>query len=109
MGEVLEQLGDIDPRQVRLYPAPGKATEQDPIRFNDRKERLCELVDGILVEKVMGVPEAFLASWLGHLLWQFLEKHDLGFIAGADGPGRLRPGLVRVPDLSFVVTFGRRE
>jgi Uma2 family endonuclease len=102
MGEVLEQLGGIEPRRVRLYPAPGKATEKDLIRFNELKNHLYELVDGILVEKVMGYPEATLASWLGHLLWSFLEKHDLGFIAGADGAARLMAGLVRVPDLSFV-------
>jgi len=36
------------------------------------------------------------------LLCSFLEEQDLGFAAGADGATRLMPGLVRVPDLSFV-------
>jgi Uma2 family endonuclease len=39
---------------------------------------------------------------LAFLLQVFLERHDLGFVAGADGPMRLLPGLVRLPDVSFV-------
>ncbi len=31
-----------------------------------------------------------------------METHDLGFSLGADGTFRLRPGLVRIPDVSFV-------
>ena len=34
--------------------APGTATEQDVVAIHDRENRRCELVDGVLVEKVMG-------------------------------------------------------
>src|SRR5262245_52499593 len=93
MGELLQQLGGIDPGRVRLRPAPGKATEQDLIRLLQRTGRLCELIDGVLVEKVMGHQESFLAVWLAHLLLMHDHKKH-GFPLGADGATRLMPGLV---------------
>ncbi len=63
---------------------------------------MCELVDGVLVEKVMGTLEALLAGWLLHHFWTFLNQHDLGTALGADGMMRLRPKLVRIPDVSFI-------
>jgi Uma2 family endonuclease len=102
MADVLEQLGDIDPRRVRLDPPPGKATENDLLKLEQRTDRLYELVDGTLVEKDMGLPESALALYLAYFLQQFLDEHDLGFLAGADALTRLMPGLVRIPDLSFV-------
>jgi Uma2 family endonuclease len=102
MGEVLKQLGGISPDRVRLHPSPGKATEQDLIRLNEQKKGLYELVDGVLVEKIMGCPESALALWVGHLVQMFLDINDLGFLLGPDGAMRLMPGLIRVPDISFV-------
>jgi Uma2 family endonuclease len=102
LGELLEQLGGISPHRVRLRPAPGTATEQDLLDVLDHTETLCELVDGVLVEKVMGYLEGALALWLGRLLGAFLDQHDLGDLAGADATMRLMPKVVRLPDLSFV-------
>jgi Uma2 family endonuclease len=87
---------------VRLHPPPGTATERDLIRLNDHSNRLYELVDGVLVEKVMGYPESSLTCELIRLLGNFLAQHDLGILGGADGTLRLMPGLVRIPDISFV-------
>ena len=59
MGELLDQLGGISPRRVRLHPTPGTATETDLLlRSHDQTEVACELVNGVLVEKVMGYSEA---------------------------------------------------
>lgn len=102
MEELLEQLGGIAPRRVRLNPLPGQATEKDLLKILDRTNRICELIDGVLVEKVMGYPESRLALWIGHLVQHFLDAHDLGSLAGPDGTMRLMPKLVRIPDLSFV-------
>lgn len=102
LAEMLDQLGDIDPARVRASPPPGRATERDLIRINDRTGRLCELVDGVLVEKVMGFAESALTITLARLLGTFIAERDLGFLAGPDGPVRLLLGLVRLPDLSFV-------
>jgi Uma2 family endonuclease len=102
LGDLLADLGGINPRRVLLWPAPGKATEKHLIRLNDRKRRLYELVDGTLVEKVMGFPEALVALELGRLLGNHVEAHDLGVTAGADAALRILPGLVRLPDVCFL-------
>jgi Uma2 family endonuclease len=101
--DLLNRLGGIAAGRLRLRPAPGTATEQDLLDIYDREKCRCELVDGVLVEKVVGYPESMLALWLAHLLYRhFLEANDLGVLAGEAGPIRLEPGLVRIPDLSFV-------
>jgi Uma2 family endonuclease len=102
LADLLAELGGIAPRRVLLTPPPGKATEKDLIRLNDRKRRRYELVNGVLVEKAMGLTESFVAMWLGHLLQRFLDEHDLGFLTGEAGAMRLMPGLVRIPDISFI-------
>jgi Uma2 family endonuclease len=100
--DVLRQLGGISPKRIRARPAPGTATENDVIKIRDRERRLFELVDGVLVEKVMGYWESVLAVELGRLLGNFAERRKLGTIAGEAGMLRLSPGLVRIPDLSFI-------
>jgi Uma2 family endonuclease len=88
--------------RIRQHPAPGAATEQDVFEIHAREDRLFELVDGVLVEKESGVPESFLAALIGRRLGDFVDRHDLGFVLGADGMSRLAPGLIRIPDVSFV-------
>jgi Uma2 family endonuclease len=102
MADLLKELGGIAPKRVRLKPLPGKATERDVIAIHNRTDRLYELIDGVLVEKVMGYLESALTCHLICLLGTFLDEHDLGTLAGADGTLRLMPGLVRIPDISFV-------
>ena len=102
VADLLEQLGDVSPRRIRLHPPPGQATEQDVVAIHDRENRLYELVDGILVEKVVGYLESALALWLAHLVQTFLDRHDLGLLTGPDGAVRLLPRLVRMPDIAFV-------
>jgi Uma2 family endonuclease len=102
VADLLESLDDIPPRRIRLRPYPGTATEHDVLAAHARDKRLCELVDGVLVEKPMGYEESRLAFEIGYLLASFLRRHDLGSAAGADGMMRLTAGLVRIPDVSFV-------
>jgi Uma2 family endonuclease len=100
--DLLDQLGDISPRRIRLYPPPGAATERDVIELHDRGKGLYELVDGVLVEKIMGYPESFIALEIGSQMRNFAKQHQLGVVAGADGMLKLAAGLVRIPDVSFV-------
>jgi Uma2 family endonuclease len=102
LADVLAQLGGVSPKRIRFRPAPGTATEKDVIRIRDRERRLFELVDGVLVEKVMGYLESVLAIELGRLLGNFIKRRKLGTLAGEAGMLRLSPGLVRIPDLSFI-------
>jgi Uma2 family endonuclease len=72
------------------------------MRINGSKERLCELVDGVLVEKAMATKEGLLAGWLLYLLWDFIVDRKMGIVLPGDAMLRLFPGLVRVPDVSFI-------
>jgi Uma2 family endonuclease len=102
IAELLEQLGGIDPRRVRATPPPGQATEEDVLALLDRDNRLFELVDGVLVEKVMGFKESLIAGDILTELNLFVRSRDTGMVAGADGTLRLMPRLVRIPDVSFI-------
>ncbi len=101
LAEMIRQLG-VSARRIRAYPPPGQATEKDVIRIHDKTDRLYELVDGVLVEKVMSFPESALTCDLIKMLGNFLDDHPLGFLTAPDGAVRLMPGLVRLPDISFI-------
>ncbi len=100
--DLLEHLGGISPARVRFRPYPGTATEADLIELRGREKRLYELVDGVLVEKAMGFSESSLACALSAWLRAFVLPRNLGIVLGADGTMKLRPGLVRIPDFSFL-------
>jgi Uma2 family endonuclease len=102
LADLLQRFGPMPASRIRYDPPPGTATEQDVIALEARENRLFELVDGVLVEKAVGFYESFLAMRLARFLMAFVEQHDLGIVAGADGMVRLAPGLVRIPDVSFV-------
>ena len=100
--DLVERFGPIPLWRVRMVPAPGTATEQDVIDIHDREKRLCELVDGVLVEKTVGIQESYLALLIGGLINEFLRASALGIALGADGMAKLSTGLIRIPDVSFV-------
>lgn len=96
MGEVLRRLGDIDPDRVRCQPPPGTATIADV-----QRNKLCELVDGVLVEKAKGWRESFLAMALVEFLRRFVRQRKLGVVTGPDSTQQIALNLVRIPDVSF--------
>lgn len=100
--DLLDDLGGISPWRVLLRPAPGTATEADLIAVNASGKILCELVDGVLVEKGMGFAESILAGAIIALLREFVIPRNLGVVASPDGMIRLFPGLIRAPDVAFV-------
>lgn len=101
LADVLAAVGDVPPERVRYRPAPGTATEDDVLEAEEKYGKLCELIDGTLVEKTVGFREAFLASHIGRLLGNHVEPAGLGYVAGADGTVKLFPGMVRIPDVGF--------
>ncbi len=98
VGKLLTLLGGIPAGRVRFQPIPGTATEKDLLAL----DRLCELVEGTLVEKPVGFYESTLAGFVFHFIVTYLEKHDLGIAAAESAPYRLRRGTIRMPDVSFV-------
>jgi Uma2 family endonuclease len=96
-------IGEVPLERIARTPAPGTATEEDVIAALEAKDRrFYELVDGVLVEKPMGWSESILAGALLRILGNFVDDNDLGVVAGEAGPYRLKLGLVRLPDVSFV-------
>ncbi len=101
LADLAERFGPLPFSRILQDPAPGTATQKDVLALL-RKDRLCELVDGVLVEKVMGFEESVLAGQIIVLLGTFVRSRRLGVIAAPDGLMRLAKGLVRIPDVSFV-------
>jgi Uma2 family endonuclease len=99
---LLERLGGISPERVRYYPLPGTATAADVVEIEARENRLCELVEGVLVEKPMGFQESLLAGAILAVLRAFVMPRKLGVVSGADGMMQLFSGLVRIPDVAFI-------
>ena len=95
-------LGEIPPERIRMFPAPGTATEKDVLEVERQTGCPCELIDGTLVEKTVGCYESFLAVRVICLLQAFVEKHDLGIILGEAGTLKVLPRQVRVPDVCFI-------
>ena len=85
LAELLQRLGGVEPERVRFQRAPGTATEKDVLEIERRENRLCELVDGVLVEKAMGYRESLLAGALLVFLRQFVDPRNLGFRFPASG------------------------
>jgi Uma2 family endonuclease len=96
------RFGPIPLDRICTEPPPGLGTEEDIIRFNERENRLFELVDGVLVEKTMGAYESMLAVEIASLLRNFVKPRKLGTVLGSDGMLTVLPGLVRIPDVAFL-------
>jgi Uma2 family endonuclease len=103
VADLLKRLGGIPAYRVLWKPYPGTATEQDLIAVGDGPERrLCELVDGTLVEKAVGFFEGRLGGILLYFIETYLVEHNYGFCVPADSMMRIVPGRVRLPDVSFI-------
>jgi Uma2 family endonuclease len=102
VADMLVRLGGVSPKRILMKPTPGDATEEDLVAVHARSGRICELIDGVLVEKIMGAPEALLAGFILHLFWNYLEIHDLGIVLAPDGLLRILGRQVRAPDVSFI-------
>jgi Uma2 family endonuclease len=95
-------LGDIPAERIRMSPPPGYATEQDVVKLLENKDGLFELVDGVLVEKPMGLFESRVAAMLIYYLEAYLRDNPLGLTLSPDGPVRTVVPQVRMPDVCFV-------
>jgi Uma2 family endonuclease len=101
LADVRKHLG-VPLHRIRLFPAPGLATERDLLAAADHEDRLCELIDGVLVEKTMGIKESMLASEINRRMGNFVAERRSGILTVPDGFLRLLPGQVRAPDVSYI-------
>src|SRR5207302_2535455 len=87
--EWVRALGGIPLERIIFDPWPGTATEADLLQFVERDKRLCELIDGTLVEKPVGYLEAIIATNLVIELGSYVKGMGLGAVSGADSTLRL--------------------
>lgn len=102
LADIQHHLGDVPPNRIRSYPPPGFATVLDVEQIQAKKERLCELIDGILLEKPTGWYESALANWIITALNNYLLTNPIGKTLGEAGTLEILPDMVRIPDVSFV-------
>jgi len=102
LADLHKRFGAIPARRIRTVPAPGMATETDVLEIYHREKRPCELIDGVLLEKTVGYSESLLAGFILTVLNNFVLPRRLGLVAGEGGMQRFAPGLVYIPDVSYV-------
>jgi Uma2 family endonuclease len=101
VADLYRKFGPIPFERIRQNPPPGRGTVEDVNRLNDHEDRLYELVDGILVEKTVGLEESIIAITIGSRLTSFVYSEGRGVVAGEGGTIQLAINLVRIPDVSF--------
>jgi Uma2 family endonuclease len=101
MADLQDRLGGIPLDRIRFHPFPGTATVQDVIAIHQQEGKLCELVEGVLLEKTVGFIESGLAGFLIGVLNAFVLPRNLGVVTGEAGTVELTAGLVRIPDVAF--------
>jgi Uma2 family endonuclease len=103
LAELVEKLGGIPLHRIRMKPSPGTATEADVLAAEALpRKRICELIDGVLVEKAVAYKESLLAAYLIFLLEQFVLPRNLGLVTGEQGMMQLWPGRIRIPDVAYI-------
>jgi Uma2 family endonuclease len=103
LAELLDRLGNVPLERIRFGPGFGSATEEDVLRLLEGPEkRICELIDGVLVEKPMGFKESSIATVIVQHICNFLDENDLGIAFCPNAPIRVKPGRIRFPDTGFI-------
>src|SRR5437764_15378666 len=96
----LHSLGDVPLERIVFDPWPGTATEADLLRLVEG-DKLCELIDGTLVEKPRGWEESIIAANVIIEIGIYIKRTNAGVVSGADATLRMASnGRVRLPDVS---------
>jgi hypothetical protein len=102
LADLQHHLGDIPLDRIRLFPPLGLANEDDACAVHDRGGPLCELIDGVSVEKATGSYESVVACLLAGFLFHEAMLREFGVILAGNGPLRLTSGNVRLSSFSFI-------
>src|SRR5438105_547060 len=86
VADLMNRLGHIPLERIRCCPAPGSAMPRDILTERYKHDRLCELVEGVLVEKALGLRESWFAGFIVNSLFQFEGRRRLGVVTGAACP-----------------------
>jgi Uma2 family endonuclease len=102
VAELVSHLG-VPGDRIRLRPQPGTAQIDDVLEYERLTGRLCELVDGVLVEKPMGYFESLLATILITRIGCFLDNNgNPGFLLTESGMVWVDVRQMRMADVAYV-------
>ncbi len=68
----------------------------------ERGDRLYELIDGEIIEKMASFIPSRVALRLGRRIDEHAEKINSGYTTGADGSYRLSESVVLIPDVGYI-------
>src|SRR5262249_53206427 len=102
LADLLDKLGNVPLSRIRTFPYPGSATEEDVLTTKVHGKAMCELIEGVLVEKAMGYSESLLACFLIEQMNGFTGIKNPGLVTGEPGMLRLWPGRVQIPEIAFI-------
>jgi Uma2 family endonuclease len=68
----------------------------------ENQERILELIDGEIVEKMPSFTPSRIALRIGSRLTIYLDNHDIGYVTGADGGYIMSDENVLIPDIGFI-------
>lgn len=72
------------------------------IDLPENRDRILELIDGELVEKMPSFTPSRIAMRIGARLNLYLDDHDVGYVTGPDGGYIMPDGNVLIPDVGYV-------
>jgi Uma2 family endonuclease len=101
LADLVHRLGDIPLERIRMQPPPGTAGLADVIDCEAKQGCLCELVDGVLVEKALGYREGIIEGAILEALRLYNRAKKLGVVTSASSMHQLQPNLVRLPDVGY--------
>ncbi|HEX6985701.1 MAG TPA: Uma2 family endonuclease [Planctomycetaceae bacterium] len=96
VADLAERFGSLPAWRIRTDVAPGTATEEDV----ERTGPLCELINGVLVEKAVSDYSDNIGALLMMFLSNYVVPRRLGWVHGPQGFFWLGADL-RAPDASF--------
>ncbi len=72
------------------------------VRQQEAHNRLFELVDGEIVEKVASYTPSRIALKVGRFIGNWLDEHPIGSVTGADGSYIMAEAQVYMPDVGYI-------
>ncbi|QDU25329.1 hypothetical protein ETAA8_03940 [Anatilimnocola aggregata] len=100
--QLAERFGEIPVARIAMRPLPGQATEEAVVYLAEHEDRLCELVDGILIDKATWTFHSFIGSRICSSLASYVGLHSGGIVLGGSAAYRLRTGLIRRPNTAYL-------
>jgi Uma2 family endonuclease len=72
------------------------------VSLPEHRERLFELIDGEIVEKMGSFTPSRIAAWIATFINIYLMQNPIGYVTGADGTYLVSDAHALMPDVGFI-------